>query len=1192
MHHRVGARWQSHADLLAQYSNPQGSVSSRIIHRTGKRPGRRKVTELSPISDSSLPQTLIWLQLRRTECRCSNPTPSSERGEGLKSEVEATNLPLDVSNGHPARNGTQGRSPASDNGSFDDPRQSITGGRGVDGFAASVPVDNGADVPLDNGSTAGEVQPGGGYVEGMEKGLSDPEKEGLADDLQQEGDSNATASVRERTEEVIAGGPGAVSLEALETTFKFPLDNFQRKAVSKFLQGSSVVVCAPTGAGKTAIAEAAAVAVLAEGRRVIYTTPLKALSNQKVGEMRERFGTERVGLQTGDVSLNADGEVVVMTTEVLRNIMYRVVDADEGPIQDTDRLEDVGLIVLDEVHYLGDPDRGSVWEEVIINCPKSIRMLCMSATVANPDELGGWISQVHGACATVKTTFRPVPLTWHFARNRRGGKTELLPLLDPHSGTLHPAMSMGSRGRSLLEDSYSDDAFFGALSGRRRGSSRGKTRYLTMDDLDVKKRRRRKAGEEEEEEEEEEELSPTERVPPLKNVVKELAGRDLLPAIVFIFSRAGCDEAARLSVGAGLASPEETALILAAVENLRSEQPEAVREDMVPALLEGVASHHAGCLPAWKALVESLFQRAILKVVYATETLAAGINMPARTTVISSVSKRRDEGHGLLKHNELLQMAGRAGRRGYDTVGNCVVVQSRFEEAGDAVGIIARGPEPLASQFSTSYSMVTNLLSTRTLDEARAFISRSFNNYLGGEGQVRKLRKAESLETRARDLLEEAEAVAGRGEADASWNTYVKHRDLYQAFRAQLADLATGAAVSRSHSALQLLRTLGLPRMVEVEEGGPEGWGGASAKALLVCEVEKPSPDDADVPWFLAIRSDNRVLQVPVTAVVAASDAVEEDGFGDLEGVLDSVVAAAELVGQWMLSGGGFYYAAGSGASAKAALNVGAWRGSVTRFSAEEEVEEQLEELRSRVSAERRAAKKAKAEAAALKDLRQDLQLRAKATGMLKKAQTLREGLQGPLQSTWRSFEDVTKVLAAAGALKEETLTPAPLGEVIRHINGLNELWLAKVLTHPSVQTLAPRELAGVMAVMVTAEVVTRLQISAAYPPSQAVIDCVQAMEAERTTLAGLQIRHQVNVPLEIDMRLAGVVESWAAGNSWDQVVKDCTLDDGDVARLLSRTADLLKQAMHCPVLLTPLRDTARKAVKAMTRKPIRELLI
>ena len=420
-----------------------------------------------------------------------------------------------------------------------------------------------------------------------------------------------------------------------------------------FLAGDSVVVCAPTGAGKTCIAEAAAIAVLASGRRAIYTTPLKALSNQKLAEMRARFGQARVGLQTGDASLNANAEVVIMTTEVLRNIMYRVKDEATGRVSGAEVLANVGLIVLDEVHYLADPDRGSVWEEVVINCPRHIPLLCMSATVANPDDLGAWISRVHGRCQTVTTDLRPVPLGWHFCRSSKG-VTSLLPLLSED----------GNRPNEELLESPLEGlrASYAATLARRRLAKRaarmggaGVQRSAVLNGDAV--------------EEEAERL--WQRVPPPEAVLLQLAKRAMLPAIWFIFSRAECDATARRlqAKGVCLASPQERAVISLELDLLRTEQPEAVKVDLVPPLLAGIASHHAGCLPAWKGLVERLFQQGVLKLVFATGTLAAGINMPARTALVSSTSRRARVGHETIPHNELLQMAGRAGRRGFDTAG-------------------------------------------------------------------------------------------------------------------------------------------------------------------------------------------------------------------------------------------------------------------------------------------------------------------------------------------------------------------------------------------------------------------------------------------------------------------------------------------------------------------------------------------
>lgn len=591
--------------------------------------------------------------------------------------------------------------------------------------------------------------------------------------------------------------------------FSFPLDPFQAKAVRHLLAGRSVVVCAPTGAGKTAIAEAAAHHFLDQGKKVVYTTPLKALSNQKLLELRERFGVESVGLQTGDASINIDSPVVVMTTEILRNVLYRV---DDDGSRAADRMQDVALVVLDEVHYLGDKSRGSVWEEVIINTPPHVQLLCMSATVRNPDDLGGWISQVHGQCDTVTTTFRPVPLSWNFAYGSEGS-AHMLPLLDARQRGINPALLPPAR---RYGEGAGSDEEWGRWDGLKRGRRRGGgMKMRTLEELVGSQ----SGGEEDEWHK----LPRRARIPSLESALALLSSRDMLPAIWFIFSRRDCDGfALQLDRnGVTLTSEAEQQAIAAEVEALRQEQPEAVKAPAVGALLRGAAAHHAGCLPGWKGLIEKLFQRGLLKVVFATETLAAGINMPARTTIISALSRRRDTGISALQHNELLQMAGRAGRRGFDTLGHCVILQTPWEDAETAWHIIKKGPEALRSQFSTGYGMVLNLLFTRGREEARAFLDRSFSRYLGGEGYQRRLREVASLEARAQAVLDDVAQRTGSGEGEdstaATWGRYQKalgrlreEKRAAKALRAQLAE-------ERAFIADTVLAKLGLPRIIGLD---------------------------------------------------------------------------------------------------------------------------------------------------------------------------------------------------------------------------------------------------------------------------------------------------------------------------------------------------------------------------------------
>ena len=447
--------------------------------------------------------------------------------------------------------------------------------------------------------------------------------------------------------------------------FPFELDDFQKEACEIIDNGESVVVCAPTGAGKTVIAQHAINNALKQGCRIFYTTPLKALSNQKFYDFCEQYGADKVGLLTGDTSINRGAQIVIMTTEVFRNMLY---GTNFGAV--ADNLKDVRYVVLDEVHYMNDEQRGTVWEESIIYCPTNIQIIALSATVANCDELTNWINTVHSKTKLVNTDFRPVPLRFFYFDSSQPYK--LLPLLTTNgklNNKINPEKPQWARGKDKRKKTY------------------------------------------------------------VKQIIQNLADNDMLPAIYFTFSRKKCDEQMEKCSGLGLNTRKEQEEIKAFIEEFIAENPHLYGNKHIEYLIQGVASHHAGLLPAWKNLVEKLFQKGLIKVVFATETLAAGINMPARSTVISSTSKRTDSGHRMLTANEFLQMSGRAGRRGMDEVGYVTVVGTPFQTPEEVAELVLSDSNPLESKFSPSYSMVLNLLQRFNLEESKELILKSFGYY-------------------------------------------------------------------------------------------------------------------------------------------------------------------------------------------------------------------------------------------------------------------------------------------------------------------------------------------------------------------------------------------------------------------------------------------------------------------------------
>jgi ATP-dependent RNA helicase HelY len=458
----------------------------------------------------------------------------------------------------------------------------------------------------------------------------------------------------------------------------FDLDRFQVASLDALDRGHSVLVSAPTGSGKTLVADYGVARALHRGLRAFYTTPLKALSNQKFAELAAVYGSDAVGLLTGDVSHRPDAAVVVMTTEVLRNMLFA-----RSP-----QLDGLGLVVLDEVHYLQDPYRGSVWEEVIILTPPEVVFVCLSATVSNADEFGAWLSSVRGVTEVVVEARRPVELRNHVAIAEKGSRrVELVPLL--HDRAVHPrALALDQRVARL---------------SRRPGGLRHS----------------RLVG------------------PRRSELVEALDDLAMLPAIVFIFSRAACDDAVAqcLSDGMRLTSAEERAEIRRRceehTEGLPDEELRVLGYGPWAAGLEaGLGAHHAGLIPAFRQAVEDCFSSNLLRVVFATETLSLGINMPARTVVIERLTKIREHGRSGLSSGEYAQMTGRAGRRGLDAVGHAVVVWAP-QVSMSAVATLATSPPPdLRSSFRPTYNLAVNLVRRYRAEQAHFILDRSFAQFL------------------------------------------------------------------------------------------------------------------------------------------------------------------------------------------------------------------------------------------------------------------------------------------------------------------------------------------------------------------------------------------------------------------------------------------------------------------------------
>lgn len=519
-------------------------------------------------------------------------------------------------------------------------------------------------------------------------------------------------------------------LDEFTQALPYSLDDFQIEGCQAVEAGHGVLVCAPTGAGKTVVGEFAVSLALRQGTRCFYTTPIKALSNQKYHDLVEAHGEDAVGLLTGDVSINSSADILVMTTEVLRNMIY----AGSGAL---DRLTHV---VMDEIHFLADASRGAVWEEVILNLEEHVSIIGLSATVSNSEEFGRWLTTVRGDTKVIVTDKRPVPLDQWMMVGRK-----IYPLFEPDSGGQVNAEL--ARRIQRLEAGDSDNGR--ADYAQNRASFRARARHKGGGRNDRNKDRRSGAP------------RAQDRYRPLgrPEVLKELQSMEMLPAITFIFSRAGCDGALYQCLRSRmvLTSQEETAEIKAIVDKGVEGIPE---EDLKvldfkrwrEALSRGFAAHHAGMLPAFRHIVEELFVKGLVRAVFATETLALGINMPARTVVLEKLVKFNGEAHVDLTPGQYTQLTGRAGRRGIDTLGNAVVQWAPAMDPTAVAGLASTRTYPLISTFEPGYNMAINLLGMLGFDDSLRLLEKSFAQFQADGSVVEETREIERAEHRVREL--------------------------------------------------------------------------------------------------------------------------------------------------------------------------------------------------------------------------------------------------------------------------------------------------------------------------------------------------------------------------------------------------------------------------------------------------------
>ncbi len=874
----------------------------------------------------------------------------------------------------------------------------------------------------------------------------------------------------------------------LKNLFPFELDQFQQQAIAALNAGRSVVVCAPTGSGKTLIGEYTIYRALSRGGRVFYTTPLKALSNQKLRDFREQFGAEQVGLLTGDISINRDAPILVMTTEIFRNMLYGTPIGEVGT-----SLVGVEAVVLDECHYMNDRQRGTVWEESIIYCPPEVQLVALSATVANSDQLTDWLNLVHGSTELIYSDFRPVPLQFYF-----GNPKGIFPLLDQNENQLHPRLKpKGPKGKG---------------KGARPES------------------------------------------PTITYILSHLAQRDMLPAIYFIFSRRGCDKAVEEMGEFSLVNEQEAAELKVRIDEFLSRNPDAGRAGQVEPLYRGIAAHHAGILPAWKGFVEELFQLGLVKVVFATETLAAGINMPARTTVISTLSKRTDRGHRLLTASEFLQMAGRAGRRGMDATGYVVTLQTPFEGAKEAAYLATAGADPLVSQFTPNYGMVLNLLQTHSITEAKDLVERSFAQYLA----TLYLRPQQQAITELTTELTKLDIQLAPVDVK-QLSSYEKLSERLKEERRLLKTLQTQAEETRAGEIAHFIQYVNPGTILYLK--GKYVQVSSPVPAVLVTKEKGRGQS----PYLLCLSADNRWYVATTADVVGLyGEIVETGNFASLQPPEELVLKPGQVK-----------------------------RGTEETEAIASSIPPTVElEVAPEVLAQQQVvdAVKAQLDAHPVRQLGNPSNLLKRHRRRLALQEEINERQSQYRENQahhWQEFLNLIEILRAFGCLEE--VKPTLLGQAAAAIRGDNELWIGLALMSGEFDALDPHHLAAAMCALVTET--PRPDSWTNYPPPEQVIEALAGLRGTRRQLFQLQRRYHVALPVWLEYELIGIVEQWALGVEWTQLCANTSLDEGDIVRILRRTVDILSQIPYVPPVPESLKRNAIRAIQLLDRFPVNELV-
>ncbi len=924
-------------------------------------------------------------------------------------------------------------------------------------------------------------------------------------------------------------------LARFRARFGFDLDPFQVDACSALQDGRSVLVAAPTGAGKTVVGEFAVHLALAAGRKVFYTAPIKALSNQKHAELSAWLGADRVGLLTGDLSLRPEADVVVMTTEVLRNMLYA----------QSSTLDNLGFVVMDEVHYLADRLRGPVWEEVIIQLPDTVQLVSLSATVSNAEEFGAWLHEVRGTTAVIVSETRPVPLWQHVVVDG-----ELVDLFVDRTGRPVVSHGPGARTERVVNPALEHLPSVRAEIGGHGGSGRSAAGPGRSGRRGTQGRHRRRGHPQRQE-------TPRggrphggggalQRAPRRPDLVSLLDDEGLLPAIFFIFSRAGCDAAVRQCTMARLrlTSPEEQRTIRAVLDERLAQIPYEDEDVLqIPAFRRaaenGYAAHHAGMLPMLKTVVEELFAAGLIKAVFATETLALGINMPARSVVLEKLSKFNGVEHADLTPGEYTQLTGRAGRRGIDVEGHAIVVAGPGFDADAVASLASRRTYPLRSAFRPTYNMAVNLLDRYDARTARESLEMSFAQFQADRAVV-------GLARRARDLDDTIEAYAGALRCDRG--DIHEYAEIQAAITERERTLARERAAGDRERTRSALRSLRRGEVVALPGGRRQGFAvvvsvdrdtlGGPEALVLTTEGRLRTLRSADVPSPPAVID---TLRIP------APDRLRKPKIRK-----DTAAALRERL---------------AGRHDDPRESVRRPGRAPSTAARDEELRALRERLREHPCHD-------------CPDLDAHLRWISRIRSVEKDRASVMRRVEGRTSSLARQFDHVCALLTELGYLTgdDEDLHPTESGRRLRRLFSERDLLVAQCLEAGAWSALDAPALAAMVST-VCYEARRDGVDGAELPADPAFVHALEQTQRLGEQLAAAERRHGLEATAAPDAGIAAIMHRWALGEHYAAAVGATGLPAGDFVRQCRQVIDLLDQLVPLPAI-GPVARTAIDRVR------------